>query len=361
MKVRFLSTTNFDSIFRVGAHHLAAEFSYVGDVQYFSAPTAIPRSLFAPPKPLLVSRLGKENITARNVKNFIPLRFAQRLPKSLANILSRPLLPTQETVDIQLVDSLEYLPYLHLFPSRKTIYRPTDIYSNSFENLRDLELGILKKLNLPIFCMSEKTAEYFVKNDCRVIGFCPNGVPGSFVSECEALRREKALAFTGKVKIVYVGALDERIDLNVLLKLATDVSCELSIFGHGPLAEILKNNEYLAPRFHGSIEYSQLPTILTSADVGLLPFSNSKENYSRSPMKYFEYVSAGLDVIGCNWDAGSRPFYSEFKQFNSVKQISDHFSKSRSESSYLSYRDAVSGFTWNKIAGEILSKIDGII
>ena len=361
MKVRFLSTTNFDSIFRVGAHHLATEFSYFGDVQYFSAPTAIPRRLFAPPKPLVVSRRGTQNITARNVKNFIPLRFAQRLPKPLANILSRPLLSTQDTVDIQLVDSLEYLPYLHLFPSRKTIYRPTDIYSNSFENLRDLEIDILKKLNLPIFCMSEKTAEYFVKNECRVIGFCPNGVPGSFVDECETLRRKHDLSFTGKVKIVYVGALDERIDLNLLLKLATDVNCDLSIFGHGPLVESFKNNTYLAPCFHGSIEYSQLPTILTKADVGLLPFSNSKENYSRSPMKYFEYVSAGLDVIGCNWDAGNRPFYSEFNQFSSVKQISDHFSKSRSQSSYLSYRSAVNGFTWNKIADQILVEIDRII
>ena len=47
----------------------------------------------------------------------------------------------------------------------------------------------------------------------------------------------------------------------------------------------------------GSVDYSKLPQILSQCAVGLLPMSDDASNAGRSPMKFFEYLAAGLPVV----------------------------------------------------------------
>jgi hypothetical protein len=48
----------------------------------------------------------------------------------------------------------------------------------------------------------------------------------------------------------------------------------------------------------GPVDYGRVPGLLQAHAVGLLPFTESELNAGRSPMKLFEYLAAGLYVLG---------------------------------------------------------------
>ena len=49
--------------------------------------------------------------------------------------------------------------------------------------------------------------------------------------------------------------------------------------------------------FEGQVAYEELPAVLHAARVGLMPFIDSRVNRGRSPMKLYEYLAAGLNVV----------------------------------------------------------------
>jgi teichuronic acid biosynthesis glycosyltransferase TuaH len=60
-------------------------------------------------------------------------------------------------------------------------------------------------------------------------------------------------------------------------------------------------------RYRGSIPYDDLPSVLRSAKVGILPLSDYPSNKGRSPMKLFEYLSSGLTVVAPDYIAERHP------------------------------------------------------
>jgi hypothetical protein len=47
----------------------------------------------------------------------------------------------------------------------------------------------------------------------------------------------------------------------------------------------------------GPVEYAELPKILARYRVGLLPMNDEPTNSGRSPMKLYEYLASGLNVV----------------------------------------------------------------
>lgn len=101
-----------------------------------------------------------------------------------------------------------------------------------------------------------------------------------------------------KPRMVYVGALDARIDLALLERIAFRFQ-QASLVLIGPLTasitKILGNLPNVA--LLGAKDYRLVPAYLQYADVALLPFSNHPANAGRSPMKLFEYAASGLPVV----------------------------------------------------------------
>jgi glycosyltransferase involved in cell wall biosynthesis len=97
---------------------------------------------------------------------------------------------------------------------------------------------------------------------------------------------------------VYLGVIDERIDLGLIRDLAALLpGWEIRMVG-----PVTKIDEELLPQapnitYLGQRPYADLPAILAECDVALMPFAINASTRSLSPTKTPEYLAAGLAVV----------------------------------------------------------------
>lgn len=97
-------------------------------------------------------------------------------------------------------------------------------------------------------------------------------------------------------RICFVGRLDKQKNLSALFEALKGLDVELVIVGSGPLKKILKEEAHknsLSVRFLGNIPHRQLPEILNSSDLFILP-----SYYEGHPKALLEAMACGLPVIG---------------------------------------------------------------
>ncbi|WP_164684224.1 glycosyltransferase [Vibrio maerlii] len=104
-------------------------------------------------------------------------------------------------------------------------------------------------------------------------------------------------------KVIYHGVLsDFKVDFKLLFKVAS-MCHELEFYIIGQEREGQKNNDFfelksLSNVYHlGYVPYSDLPDFLHLMDVGILPTLLNEYTDSMFPMKFYEYVAAGLPVV----------------------------------------------------------------
>jgi UDP-galactopyranose mutase len=106
-----------------------------------------------------------------------------------------------------------------------------------------------------------------------------------------------ALAGIPHPRLVYAGVIDERIDMDLLGRLAAADVGEVVLIG--PLAKIDEADVPAGPRVHrlGMQPYEQLPAFFAHSDVALMPFALNAATRFISPTKTPEYLAAGLPVV----------------------------------------------------------------
>ena len=96
----------------------------------------------------------------------------------------------------------------------------------------------------------------------------------------------------------YVGVIDERLDLGLISGIA-DALPDWHIQMVGPVTKIdegtLPSAENI--RYLGWQSYEDLPGVMGSFDVALMPFALNEATRSISPTKTLEYLAAGLPVV----------------------------------------------------------------
>ena len=104
-------------------------------------------------------------------------------------------------------------------------------------------------------------------------------------------------------KVVYHGVLsDFKVDFKLLFEVAKNCD-DVEFYIIGQEREGQKNTDFLAfqslRNVHhlGYIPYCDLPDFLRYMDVGMLPTLLNEYTYSMFPMKFYEYVAAGLPVV----------------------------------------------------------------
>ncbi len=99
-------------------------------------------------------------------------------------------------------------------------------------------------------------------------------------------------------RLGFYGVIDERIDLSVVAALA-EARPEWDIEMVGPIAKIdpcdLPQRANLS--YPGSLSYEDLPTVLGTWDVALMPFAINKSTRFISPTKTPEYLAGGRPVV----------------------------------------------------------------
>ncbi|MGQ9409811.1 glycosyltransferase [Mycolicibacterium gilvum] len=95
--------------------------------------------------------------------------------------------------------------------------------------------------------------------------------------------------------VVYVGAIDKRFDWHQV-EAAAQLNPDVAFDIYGPTS-VTGNTLPLNVYIKGPVEYAALPHILRQYRVGILPLTTAPLNLGRSPMKLFEYLAAGLQVV----------------------------------------------------------------
>jgi hypothetical protein len=111
----------------------------------------------------------------------------------------------------------------------------------------------------------------------------------------------------------------------------------------------------------GPVRYEEVPNLLSSARVGILPLSDSKENSGRSPMKFYEYLASGLFVLTRSTpeiERRSAPgvfCYENEQQLRSILKGSPFDTGTNSAG-----RDYALGHDWRNKATSILEFCEGV-
>lgn len=101
----------------------------------------------------------------------------------------------------------------------------------------------------------------------------------------------------GSVEMVYFGAINERIDLNLLARLA-EAFPGATVRLIGPVTvDVSLLTRYSNLIFEGALSYQDLPQAVASADLFLLPFRLDELAQSCSPIKLKEYLACGRAVV----------------------------------------------------------------
>lgn len=128
----------------------------------------------------------------------------------------------------------------------------------------------------------------------------PNGVDAAAFSRAEP---DPALAHLKRPILGYVGAINPKIDLELLLELA-EAHRDATLLLVGPLDTRVNLATWAqlvaCPNVHyaGARPAAAVPGAVAACDVGLLPYVRSRWTENINSLKLNEYLAAGLPVVG---------------------------------------------------------------
>lgn len=285
-RILFVSHSADGGVFKVGSHHLAREMARTGaHVAHVSTPwSSVHRFLGRGDESRRDLAMGGPTVDEFGVvhgcsRTLLPSRL------SLGAYL-QPLLrqigfedPELVLIDQPLMDS-RYVRSL----GRTRIYRPTDLYTRG--GAARGQRRILPRVH-GVVATSQPVLDALPEVPQQPRMVVGNGVEyARFASDQKQHRRGA----------VYVGAIDERFDWQAVVHFALTTPAEpFTIIG--PIRNAVPVDLPPNVKVAGAMPYGQIPLVLAQAKVGLLPFTDSKLNAGRSPMKLFEYLAAGLFVV----------------------------------------------------------------
>lgn len=289
MKVIFASHSFMGDTFRVGSHHYAREFARLGDdVLHIS--TSLWRGMaLARPATRASSRHTRaiegplrdsDGVLHAVPRSALPMRWGGGLT-SANRIIERT---GFRQADLLIIDQPHYGLLGELLPAAKVIYRPTDEHPSG-RLARDEQRVV--------------TAAHGIVATSRPVLEALHSPPGTPQSVIEnGVEFERFASEPGGVRdgLVYVGAIDGRFawtDVAIIANAAPSEVLRLVGPVTDPPERALPSNVEIV----GPLDYVKIPEILRRSRLGIVPMSNDPRNAGRSPMKYYEYLAAGLYVV----------------------------------------------------------------
>lgn len=320
MKIVFLSHTPRNYLFKVGSYHLSNECARLGhEVLYVPSPLSpfhflnIPKLGDADYRNVIKSRLQtlkpwKDSSGITNLTPFVLTPFNR-------GIFDRPEIPIRQEftfnrigkkikkigfhdVDLVIQDKIGLFFMRKFINAKSWVYRATDDYSNMSRGPGKESIQILEQkacnFSNHIIVTSNPLKQLFKERYGAKASVMRNGVDASHFTQ--DYDQPKEYSSISKPIVLYVGSLDERFDLELLIKTARR-SPELQYIIVGPESKERIPNNISNVTALGPKPYEQIPAFMQHADIGILPLKMTEANHARSPMKIYEYGICGLPVI----------------------------------------------------------------
>jgi glycosyltransferase involved in cell wall biosynthesis len=205
------------------------------------------------------------------------------------------------------------LPSLHkLLNPTLSVYHCVDPIIEAYQTKHGLisEDILVKNVDL-IICTSKE-----LRNKKALLNknsfFIPNAanIAHSLKTLNPGLKEAAILAGIKKPVIGYFGAIERRIDYDLLRELFTANSDKSFVF-IGPIDRYyIKEEEYNAPNLFlkGPVPYEEMPAVLKGFDVAIIPFKKDKVSSDIFPLKLFEYLGSGRPVVSTDFNPDLKDF-----------------------------------------------------
>jgi len=168
-----------------------------------------------------------------------------------------------------------------------------------FQNILKNNYETIKRKSNLIFTVSQSLKKELFENINKV-HWLPNAVNlKHFQSETNI--HPKLNNITNPI-IGFLGILQDRLDTNILLKLAENNPGK-SIVLAGPCWPNFPKKDFKKFKnihFLGPINHREIPMLYNGFDVGIIPYKINKFIKSTDPMKFYEYLSAKLPIVSTN-------------------------------------------------------------
>ena len=314
MNIVFVSHSAFDASMVVGSHQLSRVYAKAGHrVLHLS----LPFSLFHVARlhrPRMMTRLKSAwqgpSLRSPNLIEWVPLSLvpwdaARLLLKSTAINLTVPAAGritkvvrkfNLDPIDVALIDDPRMVGIQSVLNAKKTVYRATDLYAELRSDpwIIEAERQLIGQVD-GVFSTSPRVAEHLSElgDGCQVDVF-PNGFDAEHFQQ--ARPPDSSLSGISRPRVVYVGAIDDRFDVQAVVDLASSRP-GLEVLVYGPITESIPHTIPTNLQFKGPLEYASLPAVLQHCEIAMLPLRDIPSNHGRSPMKYYEYVAAGAKIV----------------------------------------------------------------
>ncbi len=179
-------------------------------------------------------------------------------------------------------------------------------------NSNELETVLLKKVD--VRCASSRSlAASRQRMAGKPVHAIPNGVDIEYYRKYDFSAH--TIAWPKRPVIGYVGSLAEWFDFGLLESALARFPAYLFVLVGSPVAATRPRldgllGKYPNLRWEGQQPYARIPALISSFDVGIIPFVRSALIDGVSPIKLFEYAACGLPVVSAYW--AELELYKEF-------------------------------------------------
>ncbi len=182
--------------------------------------------------------------------------------------------------------------------------------------------------------MSESVCSILKSKSDKMVYRVENGVDlNLFTNSQRAIDENKPL------KIVYTGAINDRLDFKRLKSLAQKSNVKIDLYGNNhPILDEISDTPNIS--YKGFVSYFDLPNILAKYDYGILPNRNLESIRNSSPLKVLQYLSSGLKII-------SFPF-PVWPELTSYVQIIDGEKEPSLQPTLEPSEEELHSFSWSK-------------
>lgn len=303
---------------RVGGHQYAKLFSENGEDVFYLSPPVSPFHIFnVRNKEHTRNRFkiwGKGGVRINShLEEYVPFSFCPLKEYPLLNskfFVNHALTYTLPNikkviaekgflkVDVLFISELYFYQLVEFIKYKILVYRKTDDYQyfdGYPKSLLEKEKEMINRADV-VFATAKK-----LKKDLEIlygkkVNYLPNGVESTRFSQ-NNLSLPQEYNYIAKPRIVYVGTIGTWFDKS-LLKFCASHNPKLNFIVIGsPNADLLDLKSYKNIYLLGRVPYEKVPSYLTNADVGIIPFKRSPLSQSINPVKLYEYLAAGLPVV----------------------------------------------------------------
>ncbi|WP_158543352.1 glycosyltransferase [Dyella psychrodurans] len=216
--------------------------------------------------------------------------------KQLRESVSQLLTWTRSRACLSLVEHPFWLGTSRVLPNQQLVYDCMDHhggFSTSSPDFLNWEIDLMRAAHLLVVTsdwLYTETSDYnphrlMIRNACQY---------EHFAVEPELRYKDKQ----GRKIIGYYGAIAEWIDLDLLAKVAMRFpDCLLLMVGNDTAGARQHLRHLSNVEFIGEVPYATLPFYLASFDVCLLPFQVIPLTLATNPVKVYEYLCAGKEVV----------------------------------------------------------------